>query len=131
MQKTPPPSTLAAILSKLINQAAANPGRLVPHGLSGGATLYLLIGADKKRTLTIHRADTYPEQREAATFLDHWPEALPSPRPKFEKQSIPEATLGHGWALVASWIKPGATNQPEEAQPAPEPAPTEVQIALF
>lgn len=131
MQKTPP-TPLASILSKLINQAAANPGRLVLHGLSGGATLYLLIGTDKRRTLTIHRSNTYPEQREASIFLDHWPEALPSPRPKFEAQSMPEATMGQGWALVARWIKPqpDAANASDQPKGEPEPAPVEFQPAL-
>lgn len=99
-------SSLRPILARLINAAAANPGRTQSCQLPGGTEVSITIDAEKWRYFALARIDAYPTRAEWNTFLEHWPttDLLPSPRPTpLQNRSAYE------FILKAKWPKPDST----------------------
>lgn len=91
-------ATLKAILRTLLSDAKQNPCAAQVKALPRGLWVGVRVDDAADRQLKLERRGAYPSAQEWRTVLDHWPEALPEPRPMFTQHKT-----GPRYALVGRW----------------------------
>jgi len=74
--------------------------------LGQGLKIHLYVTRTAEIHLLLGRMNTYPSDQEWVTVLDHWPRALPTPRPVPEKVEVKFQGERTTYGLKAVWTTP-------------------------